>query len=273
MRRLALFAALALLSAAAFGSATRAEPAAAAKPRLQPFRSCGQFLDYARSQAGRFVGPYGLGTFGRGGIVTAADTARTAAPVKGVDFSGTNVQEEGVDEPDLVKTDGKTLFVAAQGRLNAVDATGAKPQLLDTLKLDESFGHELLLHGDTLLVLSRGGFWAEPLPATSRMIAPYQPAQSVLSEVDVSDPKRLRLVRTLTLDGSYVAARLVGSAARIVASATVPQDLPFDQPDGASADPTRRAATYEPSSVSVRTRRSRFGSETSTSLSTDCAGW
>jgi uncharacterized secreted protein with C-terminal beta-propeller domain len=238
MRRLALTAALAILAAAALGTTTRAEPAAATKPRLQPFRSCGQFLDYAKSQAGRFVGPYGLGgVVGRGGIVpVATDAARTAAPVKGVDFSGTNVQEEGVDEPDLVKTDGKTLFVVAQGRLNAVEATGGKPQLLDTLKLDASFGHELLLHGNTLLVLSRGGFVVEPLPATSRMIAPYQPAQSVISEVDVSDPKRLRLVRTLTLDGSYVAARLVGSAARIVASATVPQDLPFDQPDGSSTE-------------------------------------
>ena len=39
--------------------------------------------------------------------------------VQGVDFSGTNVQEEGVDEPDLVKTDGNTLFAVANGRLNA----------------------------------------------------------------------------------------------------------------------------------------------------------
>ena len=59
---------------------------------------------------------------------------------------------------------------------------------------------------------------------------PYQPAQSVLAEVDVSDPARLRLVRTLTLDGSYVAARLVGSVARIVAAAQVPSALPFKQP-------------------------------------------
>ena len=239
MRRLALLAALTFLSAAAFGSAVQpssAEPAAATKPRLQPFRSCGQFLDYAKTQANRFVGPYGLGTgLGRGGIVTVgAETARAAAPVKGVDFSGTNVQEEGVDEPDLVKTDGKTLFVVAQGRVNAVDVTGAKPQLVDTLKLDGTYAHELLLHGDTLLVISRGGFWIEPLPAASRLIAPYQPAQSKLAEIDVSNPRRLRLVRTLTLDGSYVAARLVGGAVRIVASATVPQELPFERPDGST---------------------------------------
>ena len=91
-------------------------------------------------------------------------TTREVAPKQGVDFSGTNVQEEGVDEPDLVKTNGETLFAVANGLLNAVDVGGDAPRLLDTLKLDSGWSHELLLHGDRLLVLSRGGYWAEPLP-------------------------------------------------------------------------------------------------------------
>ena len=53
---------------------------------------------------------------------------------------------------------------------------------------------------------------------------------SVLSEIDVSNPKALRLVRTLTLDGAYVDARLVGTTARIVVSSQVPTTLPFEQP-------------------------------------------
>ena len=235
MRRFVPAAALALLVAASLGSVTRADTVdtAATQPRLAAFGSCGQLLGYAKAQARRFVGPYGLGAGGPG--IIASET-RAAAPVQGVDFSGTNVQEEGVDEPDLVKTDGETLFVAAQGRLNAVDVSGARPRLLDTLKLGGGWSHELLLHGNRLLVLSRGGSWIEPLPASAARIGPYQPAQSVLSEVDVADPRRLRLVRTLTLDGSYVAARLVGSSVRIVAAAQIPGKLPFEQPDGTSKD-------------------------------------
>jgi uncharacterized secreted protein with C-terminal beta-propeller domain len=226
-RRVALLAAPAVVVVAAVGGTTaRSAPEATAKPRLTAFGSCGQLLGYAKAQAGRFVGPYGLGAPG----TAIAETARTAAPQKGVDYSGTNVQEEGVDEPDLVKTDGKTLFAVANGRLRAVDVTGAKPRLLDSLALDPTMSHELLLHGDRLLVLSRGGFWIEPLPATAARIAPYAPANSVLAEVNVSDPARLRLVRTLTLDGSYVAARLVGASARIVAASQVPAKLPFVQP-------------------------------------------
>ena len=190
-------------------------------------------LRYAKSQAARFVGPYGLG--GQAALAAFPDCcrAREAAPAatqQGVDFSGTNVQEEGVDEPDIVKTNGNTLFAVANGKLNAVDVSDAKPSLLDTLKLDPGLSHELLLHGDRLLVLSRGGYWIEPLPAMAARMMPFAPAQSVLAEIDVSNPKALRLVRTLSLDGAYVAARLVGGSARIVTSSQVPSTLPFVQP-------------------------------------------
>jgi uncharacterized secreted protein with C-terminal beta-propeller domain len=237
-RRLALLGALAAVAAAALGGTTARSAPEAAKPRLTAFGSCGQLLAYAKKQAGRFVGPYGLG-----GPIGIAETARGAVPPqKGVDFSGTNVQEEGVDEPDLVKTDGKTLFAVAGTRLNAVDVGGLRPRLLDSLALDRSRSHELLLHGDRLLVLSRGGFWIEPLPAAAARIAPYAPATSQLSEIDVSDPARLRLVRTLELDGSYVAARLVGGSARIVVGAQVPAGLPFVQPRSGTREAVAAAA-------------------------------
>jgi uncharacterized secreted protein with C-terminal beta-propeller domain len=235
--RVAFAAALAILAAAALGArtdrsaaeATR-EGAATKAGRLVSFGSCPDLLRYAKSQATRFVGPYGLG--GQPGVVSdAAAGAREASPPKqGVDFSGTNVQEQGVDEPDIVKTDGNTLYAVANGKLNAVDVRTAKPQLLDTIKLDPGRGYELLLHGDRLLLLSRGGYWIEPLPAMAARMMPFAPAQSVLTEIDVSKPQALRIVRTLTLDGGYVAARLVGSSVRIVVTAQVPTALPFTQP-------------------------------------------
>ena len=252
MRRVALAAALAVFTATALGSTTTRADTAATPTRLAAFGSCGQLLGYAKAQAKRFVGPYGLG--GASGPI-AVDT-RAAAPEQGVDFSGTNVQEEGVDEPDLVKTDGTTLFAAAQGRLNAVDVSGARPRLLDTLKLAGGWSHELLLHGDRLLVLSRGGYWIEPLPALAARVAPYQPAQSVLSEVNVADPSRLRLVRTLTLDGSYVAARLVGSSVRIVTASQIPGKLPFEQPDGSSKEELNAATKANRAVVAASRARS-----------------
>ena len=206
-------------------------------------------------------GPYGFG-----GPVTLDATAGAregtpapATPKQGVDYSGTNVQEEGVDEPDLVKTNGNTLFAVANGKLNAVDVRGAKPQLLDTLTLAAGSSYELLLHGNRLLVLSRGGYWAEPMPAIAARMMPYQPAESVLTEVDVSNPGKLRVVRTLTLDGAYVSARLVGASVRIVVAAQVPEPAAVRAAEGHDQGGARRGGEAQPRRRSPR-RASRAGS-------------
>ena len=140
-RRVAILGALAVALAAATGGTTAGtarSAAEAAKPRLIAFGTCGQLLGYAKGQMQRFVGPYGYGSLPPGVVETAVPSpaARAATPVQGVDFSGTNVQEEGVDEPDLVKTNGKTLFAVANGSLRAVDVSGLRPRLLDSLPLD-----------------------------------------------------------------------------------------------------------------------------------------
>src|SRR5262245_14573937 len=214
-RRAALLAGLATLALAPLGgtvepSAAGSGASATAEPLVR-FRSCGSYLDYVKTQAERNVGPSGLGAAQPTPTATTRD-----APKQGVDNSGTNVQEAGVDEPDLVKTNGETLFAVTGGSIHAVDVEDKQPRLLDTLKLPEGWSHELLLHGDRLLVLARGGFWAEPLPAVAARFAPFVPSTSVVQEIDVSNPKALRVTRTLTIDGSYVAARLVGRSVRLV---------------------------------------------------------
>eukprot|EP00171_Calliarthron_tuberculosum_P003014 IDg3014t1 len=44
------------------------------------------------------------------GIDDEASGSTDGGPVAGKDFSGTNVQVKGVDEPDIIKTDGKRVF-------------------------------------------------------------------------------------------------------------------------------------------------------------------
>jgi uncharacterized secreted protein with C-terminal beta-propeller domain len=244
---------------AAFAASVPAQ--AAPGSRLVAFRSCADLLGYAKAHAGRFVGSYGLGA---GPIVNkalpgaaspSAAAAADNAPQQGVDYSGTNVQETGVDEPDMVKTNGNTLFAAAAGRIQSVDVSGKSPKLLDTLALDDGWSHELLLSGTHLLVLSRGGYWAEPLPAmAARMISPL-PSKSVLTEVDVSDPSHLRVMKTLTLDGAYVDARMIGSTVRVVSSSPMPIELPWVTP---SATTPAATATARNRSVLASSRASAW---------------
>src|SRR4051794_13737792 len=222
MRRLAI----ALAVIAALGGVVATVDAGAAGPRaraikvrLRAFHSCRRLIHYARGHAARemragggIVPPTGapLSNDSRGGQgapgSTAGPEANTPQPSDGSDSSGTNVQEAGVDEPDIVKTDGKHIFALAGGRLNAVDARAATPKLLGSLAL-EGYGGDLLLRGKRALVISYAPQPVELPPPQAAQAAPdiAYPVRvaTLISEIDVSDPAEMRIVRTETVDGGY----------------------------------------------------------------------
>src|SRR3954469_8664650 len=138
----------------------------------------------------------------------------TAAEGAGTTFSTTNNQEEGVDEPDLVKTDGKTVFAIAGTRLNAVSLGAGAPRLTGSLDLGpQAFGAQLLLRGDRLIVISGGG-------GAILAIFPSPPQRTTVTEIDVHDPAAMKVARTLSIDGAYVDARQNGSTGRVVVAGT-----------------------------------------------------
>jgi len=246
--------------------------------RLVAFRSCGELLGYVKTHAAPFVTAYGVGQSAGPGVVAPgvapgvqAAPATGSTPQQGVDYSGTNVQEAGVDEPDIVKTNGRTLFSVESGRLEAVAVGAGRPRLLDTLKLDGGWSHELLLEGTHLLVLSLGGYWLQPLPAAPAAMIVPRPSSTTLTEVDVSDPAALKVVQTLRLDGAYVDARMVDGAVRVVSSSSLPVALPTVAPAGTTGDAIAAAkakneTVVESSPVSAWLPSYRLGSGRSHSL-------
>ena len=219
MRRIICAAVLLALAstviAAPAGAAKRKAPVRAKRAQLKAFASCPDLVAYGRryavSQAvangvpPRAVEqvPVPLGATQRSAATTET-IAPTASPVTGDlnsgaagdSFSGTNVQEQGVDEPDVVKTDGKRVFVLTGARLRAYDVTADAPKLLGSLTIDGS-PQDLLLRGDRVLVLGSAASGGGDVPVTggpavdvvSRSLLPYPvPSQAQLTEVNVKDP-------------------------------------------------------------------------------------
>jgi len=155
-------------------------PVAVAAARQRPsalpaFSSCASLLGYAQRNARRTGGATGVPT--RAGALTAQvlaspgpavamdqalqDSAPAAPPPPAAaeaksapSFSSTNVQEAGVDEPDVVKTDGRRVFAIVDGRLNALDVSAGAPKLVGSLQLAGGDGHQLLIRGDRVLVMT-----------------------------------------------------------------------------------------------------------------------
>lgn len=134
--------------------------------------------------------------------------------------SNTNVQEAGVDEPDLVKTDGQRMYSLSRGVLRILDVSGEKAQLTDRLEIGGPQGRwhqaEMLMHGNKVLIVNQNQNFATT-PEN------YQ-AGFRITEVDVSVPGQAKVVSSLDLEGRYVSARKIGSVVRLVFT-TLPKDL------------------------------------------------
>jgi Beta propeller domain len=215
-----------VLAGAGAASGAREEGARAAGIRLARMASCSDLLAYGRRHALPLVGSSGIWGSGRRPAFPRAVQFQNAGASR--QFSKTNVQEHGVDEPDLVKTDGSHLFVAAGATLRVLSVEGKLRQVAG-VGLAPRADHQLLLRGSRLLVLSSDGTRVSGLTGGLRSVTRYA-SVTTLTEIDVTRPRQPRIVRTLTLDGAFVAARMVDGVVRLVTISSIPSGVAFESP-------------------------------------------
>ncbi|MBD8870706.1 beta-propeller domain-containing protein [Nocardioides donggukensis] len=205
---------------------------------LSPAGSCDQLLDHYVDHSLDQVTPWGwdhgpwygvrrdLGMLDGVTELKAADSARASGPASPQSVTssptGTNVQEAGVDEPDVVKTNG-TLLVRLDGDdLTTYDVSGARVRELSRLDLPgrPRGDSELLLVGNEVVVLSPGGVLpADDSPAT------------LVRRVDLSDPAEPELLDEQEYSATLLSARAHGTTIRLVLGTGLPA-LDFVQPGG-----------------------------------------
>ena len=195
------------------------------RSRLTFFGDCPALLDYLQQESLARVTAWGLGgvPYWRGGPMpmasteeAAADSTAGAAPeptsAPAATYSTTNTQEVGVDEGDVVETDGEQVYVASTDGVRIVDVAGAR--VIDELDVPDG-DQQLLLDGDRLLVVT----------------SPWSGAEdTVVSLYDVADPASATLVRRSHLEGRVVATRSIDGIARLVVSSSIAARLPFVYP-------------------------------------------
>lgn len=252
--RLALLVGVSLMmsSCVSGGNLSLSVPPAFIAGGLQPFSSCDDFLDYVKGHALERVQPWGLpgGPFAfplEGGALESADAAAgqvpgaVPAPVSGTPYSTTNVQTAGVDEPDIVKTDGDRVLALAQGKLFFVDLSGSTPHLRGSLGLPDVWVRDMVLLGDRALLLGETAGGGVPRPLAPDIVPNgFGGSIAALVEVDLSDPDRLRITQRLLLDGRYLSARMIDGVVRVVVS-SYPTGIPFVTPEGPGLRAEREA--------------------------------
>jgi inhibitor of cysteine peptidase len=131
-------------------------------------------------------------------------------------YSSTNIQVEGVDEADIVKTDGTYLYYLSGSRLIIYQAMGKDTKLLSVTQLDAGenafeYGNEMFLLGDRLMILA--GSYPTVWAGTA---GSYNASRTQALIYDISDRARPVLAFTLGQSGDYVSSRLIGDYVYVV---------------------------------------------------------
>ena len=142
----------------------------------------------------------------------AADTAANQKVTGEADFSQTNVREAGVDEGDVVKTDGSYLYILkSSGSVRIVDIRGTKMKEIAKIqpeKLNESI-EDLYLDGDRLMLVTTG-YESSMEEAESDMYTVNRYQYTALTVYDITEREHPEMAGRITQEGDYRQSRKKG---------------------------------------------------------------
>lgn len=137
------------------------------------------------------------------------------------DYSETNVQVKGVDEADIIKTDGKYIYYTAGGQFVILSAEGADTRVLSTVNFIDGenwWGNasEMFLSGDRLVIVTQRSntVWVD---SGNGKVDHYQDQTRVLI-YDVSNREKPKRIASLGQSGNYLSARRIGDFVYVVTS-------------------------------------------------------
>ena len=120
------------------------------------------------------------------------------------DYSKTNIQVEGVDEADIIKTDGNYIYSLSESKVlitNVEDMNN--PKVESTIEEGSSIPVDLILYKDKLVIIS-----SKDTSNTGRYYY-YNNSNTVVTIYDISNKSKPKLVKSLELYEPYETTRSI----------------------------------------------------------------
>ena len=172
------------------------------------------------NKTGSIVGPwrYFLDS-AKAGTATNAPAAEGAQGVPR--YSQTNVQVEGVDEADIVKTDGQYIYLVSNGKVLIIEAYPAEnARVVAEIPWNGTiFG--IYVNEDRLVFFGeQGQYFNRPM---IDFAAPwyYGGFETFIQVYDISDRTNPILARNVTVDGGYTNSRMIGDYVYVLLNSPV----------------------------------------------------
>ncbi|WP_416145371.1 beta-propeller domain-containing protein [Planococcus koreensis] len=158
----------------------------------------------------------------------------------GGDYSTTNKQVEGVDEADLVKTDGSFIYSISENRVIITDVRNPDElAVADELVFEEELYPQQLFLNDGVLVVIGSKYSIMPMDGMEREYFPHM-GMTTVHLYDIDNPASPELLREFGTEGNLNGARLAGNVLYYVTN-VYPDFWIMEQQN----DPELRPHTYD----------------------------
>ncbi|MRG86094.1 beta-propeller domain-containing protein [Salinibacillus xinjiangensis] len=171
-----------------------------------------------------------------------ADTATEESSASGeagnnAPTSDTNVQVDGIDEGDTIKTDGDYIYFARENDIVIAAAKGKNSTVVSKIDEDHFHTQELYLHKNLLISIGITEKSIRPEKAPNRSLpnadtAIYPPVhapQTTAYIYDISDKKNPKRVREFTMEGALMASRKMDGFLYLVGNNHPPYHIMSDK--------------------------------------------
>ena len=197
--------------------------------KLNTFQSYNQLFSFLqkRYEAGQGrVSNYNI-AIEKTGEVPAADATTLGDESTLHSYSTTNVQVAGVDEPDIVKTDGTYLYVVANQIVYILKAYPViEATILSQITIANVTITNIFIRNDRLVAFGDfGGFYPHPLLEDNVKTDIIRPdiwwgdmSQTVINVYDISTRANPTLIKEIRIDGGYFDARLIDEYVYVVST-------------------------------------------------------
>ena len=210
-------AALLLIAVIGFFAVDKSGPLSPGDNQISQFASYEELQEFIKTNA-QYTGFHTKGSFWRTSTPSVEGDIY-ALSVSG--YSTTNIQVAGVDEADIVKTDGEYIYLVSGQKVIIVKAyPPEQAQVLCEIEL-EGTAIGIFINGDRLVVFE------EETPYYPYYDVRWGPGEgiymplilspkTIIKVYDVSDRENPQLQRELSADGQYVSSRMIGDYAYVV---------------------------------------------------------
>ncbi len=214
---------LALVSSALLAIPKEPEPVTFKElPRFESYDDLVAAFEEGKNQGGYYGIAKSIGavismpmTMNKATVESVSSEAPGRSDVSGgIDYSTTNIQVEGVDEADIVKTDGRYIYNFSSRRLIITDAYPIEnAAIVSKTELQNLYPTEMFVRGNKLLLFGQKSDHYENNYEKGYYC---KLGGTVVQLYDISNRAAPALEKELEFEGSYLTSRLIGKHAYFV---------------------------------------------------------